>query len=66
MLSPADLIHVSCDICPNDNIYIVIYREMGTFLPILTPGFALLCPQNKVDLGDLPKFIICVSYQPLI
>ena len=39
-LSHAHLTHLSCDICPKNNIYTVIYREMGTFLPILAPMFA--------------------------
>ena len=65
-LSFVHLTHLKCDICSKNNIYTVIYREMGTFLSFLTPGFALLRPQNKVNLGDLPKVVIFASYQPLI
>ena len=42
--------HHSCDIFPKNNNYIVFFKEMDTFLPILTPGFAPLCPQNKVKM----------------
>ena len=30
-----------------NNIYTVIYREMGTFLPILTPGLAPYAPEAR-------------------
>ena len=39
-LSSAHIAYLSRDILPKNNIYTMIYREMGTFLPLLTPGFA--------------------------
>ena len=62
MLSSVYLIYLSCDILPKNNIYTVKYREMGTFLPLLIPGFAPIFPQNKVNFSDISKVVICVSY----
>ena len=39
--------------CPKNNIYIVIYWEVGTFWSILTSGFDPLCSQNKVNVGNM-------------
>jgi len=39
-LSSVYLAYMSCDILPENNIYSVIYKEMGMFLPILTPDYA--------------------------
>ena len=50
------LSHISthlCDLCPKYNIYNVIYLEMSTFLPIFTPGFPPLRPQNEINLGEI-------------
>ena len=33
-------------LCPKNNIYIAIYREMGKLWSILTPGFASKCPKQ--------------------
>ena len=65
-LSSAHLTYLSYDILPKTNIYSVIYREMSTFLPILTPVFAPICPQNNVNFGDIPKVVTCASYIPLM
>ena len=65
-LTPAYLTHVSCDICHKNNIYSAIYREIGTFLHILTPAFVPLWPQNKVNLGDISNHVTFPSYQPLM
>ena len=46
-VSPSHLFYLSCDIFPKNNIYTVFYWEMGTFLPILTPGFAPICPKQS-------------------
>ena len=53
-------LRLSCDIFPNNDIYTGIYREMGTFLPILTPilapglkGAKIFLPNN----GKAPLFI---------
>ena len=61
MLSSVYLIYLSCDILPKNNIYTVKYREIGTFLPLLTPGFAPIFPQIKVNFSDRSKVVICVS-----
>ena len=37
----SDTPNLSFDLGSKYNVYNVIYREMGTFLPILSPGF---CP----------------------
>ena len=43
----------SFDLGPKYNVYNEIYPEMATFLPIFTPGFAPVRPQNKVNMGDI-------------
>ena len=47
-------------------IHTVIYREMGTFLRILTPVSTPLCPQNKVNFDDISKSVTFTSFLPLI
>ena len=43
----AHLTYLSSDLFPKNNIYTMIYREMGTILPILTPVFPpLMTPKQ--------------------
>jgi len=46
-LSSTHLTYLSSDICPKNIIYTGIYREIGTFLPILTPFLAPLMPPKQ-------------------
>ena len=43
-MSPSHLPTHSCDICPKYSIHNVIYGEISTFLPILSPGFGPFDP----------------------
>ena len=65
-VSPSHLLHLSCDLFPKNNIYTVFFWEMGTFLPILTPGFAPICPRNMANFGDISKYVDFTSFLPLV
>ena len=56
-MSPSYLPHLSFDLFSKNSIYTVFYWDMGTFLPILTPGFAPYSPKNKVNLDDILKVV---------
>ena len=65
-VSPSHLLHLSCDLFPKNNIYTVFFREMDRFLPILTPGFAPICPKNKANFGDISKCVTFTSFLRLM